>query len=301
MINSKTVFVLGAGASYPFGYPLGAELYQSVVENLRNGRELRMHLLNATRFTSAEVDQFLSALSRSGQTSVDAFLERRHEEFLDIGKAAMAADLILREHDDALWRQPNWMLNLYDKMSAETLEQFGENQVSFVTFNYDRSLEHFLCTSLSNNFGRRLDACAKVLASVPIVHLHGRLGYLPWQNKNGRAYGDRHITVQAVEACVREMRVVHEDITDRDKDFTEAKQLLKDAKRVYLMGFGFGAKNVERIGLESLKPEVFYGTAYGLTSLETADYRRQCGGRVTLYNEYPCLEFLRHQFAGTAQ
>jgi hypothetical protein len=242
MIRSKTVFVLGAGASFPFNYPLGSELYQCVVRNFQRGGVYRDHLVNTTGFTHAEVDRFLLALSRSGQTSVDAFLERRHEEFLDIGKAAMAIDLLLREQEHLLWQQPNWMLYLYDRMSSETLEQFSDNVVSFITFNYDRSLEHYLFVSLKNSFGAQLNACAKVLANIPIVHLHGRLGYLPWQRENNRAYGDISITAHAVEKCAREMRVVHEDITDRDKDFNQAKQLLKDARRVYLMGFGFGLK-----------------------------------------------------------
>lgn len=189
--------------------PSGSELYQSVVNNFQRGGGLRDHLVNTTRFTPTEVDRFLLALSRSGQTSVDAFLERRHEEFLDIGKAAMAIELLLREKENLLWQQPNWMLNLYGRMSSETLEQFGNNAVSFITFNYDRSLEHFLFISLANNFGKQLHACAKVLAN---IHLHGRLGYLPWQKENNRAYGDTSITVQAVDMCVREMRVVREDI-----------------------------------------------------------------------------------------
>lgn len=243
-----------------------------------------------------DIDSFLLALSRSGQTSVDAFLERRHEDFLEIGKATMAIELMLRENEGALWVQPNWMINLFGRMSSETLEQFDENEVAFVTFNYDRSLEHFLCVSLMNYFGKSVEDCAKVLDGIPIVHLHGRLGYLPWQRKESRAYGDTGITAQSVNMAVKEMRVVHEDITDRDKDFAEAKELLQAAERVYLMGFGFGARNVERIELPSLKPAVFYGTAYGLTLSEMAYCKKQCGGNVTLYNGSPCLEFLRNQF-----
>ena len=295
MIGTKTVYVLGAGASNPFGYPLGTGLYQSVLEKFAIGGANRTHLLNTTKFVERDIDQFLLALSRSTNTSVDAFLERRHEEFLEIGKAAMAIELMLKEDEQVLWRQPNWMLNLCGQMRSETLEEFGQNKVSFITFNYDRSLEHFLCTSLSNDFGKSIADCAKVLANIPIVHLHGRLGYLPWQRGESRAYGDLTIDSRAVEMSVREMRVVHEDTTDRDKDFTQAKELLGEAKRVYLMGFGFGKKNVERINLSALTPDIFSGTAYALTDREVAYYARQCGGRVALYNSYPCLEFLRNQ------
>jgi hypothetical protein len=295
VIDVETVFVLGAGASQPFNLPLGIELYRAVIDNFgRNGvkREL---FLDTTSHSEAQLDDFLNALGRSGLTSVDAFLERRFDEFLEIGKAAMAIELMLREEESHLWKAPNWMLYLYGLMGCKSFEDFSGNDVSFVTFNYDRSLEHFLCTSLASSYGRPIEHSANEIKHIPIIHLHGRLGYLPWEGKNGRAYGDKTIDHRIVDLCVKEMRVVHEDITDRDADFAEAKRLLKAAKRVYLMGFGFGNKNVERIDLPSLEPEIFYGTAYGLTGRETASSVRLCGGRVSLYNGLPCLEFLREQ------
>ena len=295
MINVDTVFVLGAGASEPFGLPLGVGLYRNVIDHFGRNGDNRKLLLDTTSHSENHLETFLNALQRSGLTSVDAFLERRYEEFLDIGKAAMAIQLMLLEQEGLLWRIPNWMLYLYGRMGSESFDDFSGNDVSFVTFNYDRSLEHFLCTSLANSYGRSIEDSAKEIKQIPIIHLHGRLGYLPWENENGRAYGDKTIDQRIVDLCVREMRVVHEDITDRDADFAEAKRLLKGAKRVYLMGFGFGSKNVERIDLPSLAPEIFYGTAYGLTDAETASSRKLCGGRVSLYNGSPCLEFLRAQ------
>jgi len=48
----------------------------------------------------------------------------------------------------------------------------------------------------------------------------------------------------------------HEDITDgRDRDFAEAKKLLTAADQIILMGFGYNAVNVERLGITDL-PEV---------------------------------------------
>jgi hypothetical protein len=55
------------------------------------------------------------------------------------------------------------------------------------------------------------------------------------------------------------------------------------------------------MGLSSLTPEIFRGTAYGLTVRETGNYVQQCGGRVQLFNEFPCLEFLRNLFESNAQ
>jgi hypothetical protein len=134
-----------------------------------------------------------------------------------------------------------------------------------------------------------------VFERIPIIHLHGRLGYLPWQKEHGRHYGQTAIDLQTIQMCLREMRVVHEEITDRDHDFEQAKRLLKNAERVYLMGFGLGIRNVERLELQYLTPVNYEGTAYGLTSKEADDDKKLCGGKVSLHINYPCLQFLRNR------
>jgi hypothetical protein len=93
---------------------------------------------------------------------------------------------------------------------------------------------------------------------------------------------------------MNEIKVVHEDITDRDADFTTAKQLLHKAERIYLLGFGFGTTNVERLGLANLSPTgAFGGTAFRMSQKESGNCRTLSGGNVQLYNTLACLQFLR--------
>jgi hypothetical protein len=78
---------------------------------------------------------------------------------------------------------------------------------------------------------------------------------------------------------MNEIKVVHEDITDRDADFTTAKQLLHKAERIYLLGFGFGTTNVERLGLANLSPTgAFGGTAFRMSQKESGNCRTMSGG-----------------------
>jgi hypothetical protein len=186
------------------------------------------------------------------------------------------------------------MKYLYGRMMTNTLEEFGYNNVAFVTFNYDRSLEHFLSVSLCNTFGKKLDESADLLReNLPIIHLHGRLGYLKWENtKHGRNYGDHDITVQTIQNCIKEMRVVHEDITDRDKDFSDAKRLLKDAYHIYFLGFGYGPTNVGRLDLKAGTGLGKTGTAIGLTTLEQTAVRQQFENTINLL-DFDCLQLLR--------
>ncbi len=171
MLTKRTVFVLGAGASKPFGFPTGAELYQNVVDNLVEGPH-RDFLQTEAGYSASDIKAFRNALFRSGKNSVDAFLEHR-PEFMDIGKAAIARMLVLREVEDALFRaQDNWLRYAYERLSA-SFEQFGSNPMSFVTFNYDRSVEHFLFTAIQNTYGKNDDECRELMSKIPIIH--------PWQ------------------------------------------------------------------------------------------------------------------------
>jgi len=298
MIKVPTVFVLGAGASHPYGLPLGSELRDNILNHFNlDHLDHSVELFNTTPFGRPEVDRFISALRFSGLGSVDAFLERR-PEFMDVGKAIMGIELL---HNEAqarfrLWQNGlNWLTYLYGAMIGSSLEEFADNAVSFITFNYDRNVEHFLFVSLKNSFGRSEDKTAAVVQKIPIVHLHGRLGHLPWQGERATIdYGDDQIDVRKMEIVTRQIKVVHEELTDgRDQDFAQAKELLRKSESGYLLGFGFGTRNVQRLDLIDHAPRSFLGTAYGMTQREAANCRAMIGGKVGLYEQFQCLQFLR--------
>ena len=94
--------------------------------------------------------------------------------------------------------QPKEMLPLVDKPTiqygVEEVIASGIKEVVFVTGggkraivdHFDRSLEHFLFSSLQRTYGAKDSDVAEVLEKIRIIHLDGRLGYLPWQNGASR-------------------------------------------------------------------------------------------------------------------
>jgi hypothetical protein len=298
LINTKTVFVLGAGASFPYRFPLGSDLKRLVIECYKDDKPHAAHLYNTTGFDKAAATEFITALQHSGLSSVDAFLERR-PVLLDIGKATMGIELLIKESTSDLWQEDsNWLAYLYGCMIGNSLEEFAENRVSFVTFNYDRVVEHFLYTSLLNTFGKGSEDTAKMVERIPVIHLHGRLGYLPWQSTQDVVpYGGLNIDKQVMETFLKEIKVVHEDITDgRDREFTRAKELLAGADRVYLLGFGFAARNMERLGLKQLPQQqgVVKATAAGLTQHELNQVVALLDGKIDLRLGMDCIGMLRN-------
>jgi hypothetical protein len=144
MTPDGIIFVLGAGASEPYGLPLGNQLFQQVIEHFSRDSAIQTDFLNAAPFNKKHIDDFILALRYSGFTSVDEFLEKRGE-FVDIGKGIMTIELLTREKGDALWSaQRNWMQFIYGKMATTKFDDFGRrNPVSFITYNYDRTVEYF--------------------------------------------------------------------------------------------------------------------------------------------------------------
>jgi hypothetical protein len=163
---------------------------------------------------------------------------------MDIGKAVIAATIIPCETNDVFnYRNDNWLRYAYDKLNIG-LEEFREHQLSFITFNYDRVVEWFLVTALSNSYGKPKDACVDVLKSIPIIHLHGRLGYLPWETSrigNRRDFNNA-VNEETLRASVNEIKIIHEDISDgRDKEFQRAKAFIKRRRENLFLWFWFSS------------------------------------------------------------
>src|SRR5215472_7632129 len=218
MITNPTVLVLGAGASADYGFPLGYTLVVQICAGLSSVDSNLYKQLLSCGFTTDEIEGFRKAFELSGQLSIDTFLEHR-PEFLDIGKATIACCLIPSEDETNFYRRSGryrWYEYLFSRMTA-TKEEFSRNQLSVLTFNYDRSLEHFLYLALTNSFGLQVGEVAQLLKSIPIVHLYGKLGELPYLYSEGsRDYGQQ-ISRYIVHLCIKAIKIVHEGAEDAEE------------------------------------------------------------------------------------
>lgn len=290
MLTKRTVFVVGAGASAPFGFPTGRGLYDAIVRRLREQNDGFASLRDHGGFSPQDIERFRYELSRSGRVSVDGFLEHRWNH-MEIGKTAIAHVLMGHEDEEQLFRNAgDWLGYLYRTLPSD----FEAGDIAFLTFNYDRSLEHFLYSALKHGYGRSDTETKDALECIPIIHLHGRLGHLPWEmTAQSRLYRPE-VDAAALKIGAQGIKIVHEDISDgRDKDFATARELLASADRVHFLGFGYDATNIERLGVLKLKPGTCHGTSYDFTSAEMSRLRLVTEGKIGLTNTN-CLDYLRN-------
>jgi hypothetical protein len=291
MFTEKTVLILGAGASAPYGFPSGEGLVKEVVQGLEQGSRLFECI---RELYPKELKEEL-AYRLVGATSVDAFLEKKeNEEFLELGKHSIAAALLPREDEKSLFEKygPMWYRQLFALLVDDCpFENLAENKLSIVTFNYDRSLEHYLIVALCKRYGgKRIEEYRDVLRAIKVIHVYGKLGRLPWEEEDGTAdppylgkpvpYGEQALRETQVDTVFAQrdlltvaagnIQIISEGTDDSD-DLKEAVTLLGESSRVFILGFGFHPTNVRRLRLESLTRQIIKCTTAGLA----ADRRRQ--------------------------
>ncbi|MBC5767229.1 SIR2 family protein [Ramlibacter albus] len=276
MIPDTLLFILGAGASCPFGLPSGAGLRSVLCRDLRRSTPLSK-LVEACGFPESTVRNFAYEFLHSGQSSIDAFLARR-PDFHDVGLHAIAAALMPSENRDLLyinpdqdaWGDSNWLGYLWQRMCLEVNDPklLPLNTVAFITFNYDRTVENFLQTSIQYTFNLNPDAAQEIVQEFPIFHMYGDLG--DYEPGHGYRFGDA-VDVSRIKHAVSRLRVVPNTRPERDHG---CEKMISVAKQTVFLGFGFDDMNCHRLAFQDIKVgdgskgHTAYATSYGMTDAE---------------------------------
>jgi hypothetical protein len=256
MITTRTVFVLGAGASMPYGFPSGADLRHGICTLCDNpGSKFSLAAADVLGVSADEVRDFGVALRTSMQPSIDSFLARRGD-LAAVGKLAIAYEICRREkpeHVTSGGDGDDWYLELWRAMTADALapRQVVEDQVRFVTFNYDRSLEQLFHGGLVHTYGIGDAEALDIVRELHICHVYGQVGrfetdpYLPGRPFTS-VFSNGHLKLAA-----EGIRVIPE-ARDDDTEFQTARTWFEWAERICFLGFGFDPLNMRRLGISEV-------------------------------------------------
>lgn len=325
MYRSKTVFVVGAGASAEVGLPIGTGLKDQIVSRLKvredeyggamppNGAVwdvILQHCRNVgfdARTFVPVCQQLCNALPLG--PSIDVILQSRdHEErFALCAKAAIAHAILEGERSSALasrrGEQPDilgksvtstWYNRLGSSLAdgaikGATLDRIFSN-VTFIIFNYDRCVEHYLYWHLRTYFGLNQQDTVEILSNATFYHPYGTVGKLPWQvvGSSSVEFGAELNRFQLLEV-VKGLWTFSETLEDNES--VEAwRGRLREASNVVFLGFSFIEQNMKllRCGHMSTVARV-YATGFGLSesnrSQASADVRSALQSRTGLSRE----------------
>jgi hypothetical protein len=281
--TSPKTLVLGAGASYAYGFPLGSKLRQRILtlpdSTAKKAGIIRERTEKRDRRNFAH---FQTNFLHSQMYSIDAFLGRR-PEFGEIGKKFIAAILLQCENSDLLFREEperdHWYQYLFNQLAQREWDDLTFDDLSVVTFNYDRSLEHFLYVTLQSTYGKSTHDVSEKLKTLRIIHVYGSLcDALP--GAPGYLHYDGELDIDKVEAAAEGLLVIPEGRID-SPTLVQARKALSEADSICFLGFGFDAANVERLAEDDacamwqLRPNGhtqrnIVGTCMGMTQREIA-------------------------------
>jgi len=329
VFNEPTVFVLGAGASWHYGYPTGQALIPKVIARANDlaqffGRglgevhfpshvptyirrpEVPTNLSGSERWALAKSDaEKLSArLKAVNPTLIDFFLAQ-NQDLHDIGRLAIAMVIFDCERNYHLHHgninhveihhrkvkqglasgsppqvqafDDDWLRFVLHRLTANcpSSESLANSDVTFITFNYDVSLEKRLFDGLSNISFFKEEDVAKFFEHQRVIHMYGKV-----TERVDRSWKPTEINLGAplAEACPqlnflfeasKGIRTIDgPDKLKDQKEIDQAKKQLMLAKNIYILGFGFDTANIERLEIQKIYPRSgldrwVYFTNYG--------------------------------------
>jgi len=277
----KTVIITGAGSCIPYGLPSGKKLKRTILGSVMEGghieiedftskpwenegcvsplqipnNEIRRFLLSST--DNPILNEFSKTFADSGQTSIDAFL-KHHPNFAKVGKLAIVLNILLFEHYSKKrvidTRNDHWLEYLWSQINDST-QNVLESNLAFVTFNYDRVIEYYFETVISNSFKLEKQEVRKLFESIPIIHLYGKIANLPIHHiiNNQPTIPFGKYDVNLFNEFKKDILNIVYDEAKENKNFNEAFELLHNAERILIMGFGYHDLNMERLKLHNTK------------------------------------------------
>jgi hypothetical protein len=278
MIDIPTVLILGAGSSYPYDYPIGSGLKNKIIDELGRLQNSDSGWVTDLKFEEDLIKDFLNHFIPSPKSSIDSFLAYHKEEFVHLGKISIVSAISQCEVLGNLFshnqKKDDWHTYLFNNIMNCPFDAINENKITFITYNYDRSLETALFYALKYSYkeAEDVDACKSILKNIPIIHMYGRLDPLTWESENGREYGEP-ISSENLFEMSENIKLIQE--AAKEKIPSDANKLIKEAQRVYFLGLDLRrTENLELLDLSNLEGKEIIGTAVNLEQSEKRQIKK---------------------------
>lgn len=318
MFKSPTTFVIGAGCSREYQFPLGLELRDEIADMLahveitrpRNDTGVFWVGLGGSKdedFNTAirriagqpNFQQWYRIAQQMGQglrhaSSIDRYLDHHSDDetMVRIGKMAIGRLIIKAERNSTLHIQqgssldmaeiykkndqrPHWLnelfLRLQEGVRRGNIDQIFSN-VTFVCFNYDRVIEHYLYEAVKV-FGNLSDSDTKaVMSNLKVYHPYGSLGPLPWQDDDGSGgvhFGAELDDSPSIQTVGESLRIFTETI-EENEEIVCIRESMLNAKKIVFLGFSFLQQNIDLIRPRTRsRVEQVWATSLGMSGWDT--------------------------------
>jgi hypothetical protein len=314
MNNKKTVFVLGAGASMPYGFPSAIQLKEQIIKKLKlNSADQLVYTRHERAYPSfnrhfynevqnkliatllikgvplKEILLFANRFEESSIDSIDKFLEINNQ-FEMIGKTSIT--YILRDYEKKHTPSPvvkdYWYSLFWNSISTVKVEELLNLNFTIITFNYERSLEHFLKNALKNLYGLSSEEAASKLNFIKFIHVHGQIGESLYNSSDD--YGKDFKDPDSMVRAAYKIRVLHNELHGETMD--DIHSAINGADNILFMGFSFGNENIRIFKNQVYKNNfIIHATSLGLSTKKLSEIKKAFPLRMEFHELY-CSDLL---------
>lgn len=166
-----------------------------------------------------------------------------------------------------------WLKKFFRRMQRNIRKGEVESlfqRVTFIIFNYDRCVEHFLLSAIQQSYGTDEREAALIIKNAEIIHPYGTIGYLPWQVATPGvrvAFGSERLPILEMADGIR----TYADRVDDEATLNRIHNAVANAELICFLGFSYLDQN-----LDLITPPGSIRTAQVLgTSLNISEYNRK--------------------------
>lgn len=348
-MNNKVTFIIGAGASKELGIPTGTELKQKISGLLRTlfsgSTERNPPIENAIlsafpemRYKQNLYDEYTLAARRICTAmplsiSIDNFIDAHQgDAAIELcGKLAITQAILAEEKNSILYiNQENretsidfsnakiqncYLTPLFARLTENcTFENLAArlSSVSFIVFNYDRCIEHFLFHAIQTYYGVTPTESEKMLKNIHIYHPYGSVGPLEWQEKNVRGvpFGAQPNTENFLHIA-KDIKTFTEGTNPDSSEIRSIHYTLELSSHIVFLGFAFHQLNMNLLTpirkTPAEIPKKFFATAYGLSENDSEIIKRSIASlgptrstleHVKIRNDLTCYQLFNEYTRG---
>lgn len=300
-MDTHTLFIVGAGASWDFGLPVGDVLATQIADRSKG-------LMQGDPLSSGQTGPWLhkhhqghalrpkmEALRKISEriypaASIDRLINQNdHDEHIqEMGKVLIADCISEAERAGPLNLDNGEVVNLRQEDISKSwcdvflkllvkgekwtsIDQMLGRNYSVICFNYDRCLERYLISGVQQAFGLSyFGAWEKVYERLNIIHPYGHLGRLPskaFDGDDGVPFGGRGVDPWHMASEIRTF-TERETIEGRT---AQIKKTVDGAHRIVFLGFSFEQMNMELMQILQSHCRKVFASAKGINPTQAGE------------------------------
>ncbi|WP_299862880.1 hypothetical protein [uncultured Hoeflea sp.] len=283
MYNSRTTFIVGAGASLELGFPTSKDLKQQIAKSvdirydgvsrpthgdhmiadaLRSYADYRAGPEEREEYNEHLYAGWHIAKAMPQAISIDNFVENQ-ESILVTRMAKLGIASCLIDSEKACWRrfqeaedspelnwskfENNWIQSFFQSLTERTKKSSLDllfSNIRFVIFNYDRSLEFYIHKCIQNYYKVDENTASELINNASFLHPYGQIGKLPWQNSDLPSLEFGGGNKRNLYEISQSILTFSEQIEDAE-ELSAIRAAIHEADQLIFLGFSFGESNMQ--------------------------------------------------------